>query len=532
MSLLADVDDADLVARSVAGSREAFGQIVARYQGPVCAVAYSATGSLALSEDIAQETFLVAWRRLGELREVTRLRSWLCGIARIQAASVRRREKREPSRTGDSIEGAIDVASRDPLPPDQAISREEQAILWSTLERIPASYREPLVLFYREHQSVESVAQALDLSEDVVRQRLTRGRKLLHERMLAVVEGALGRTAPGEAFTLGVVATLPASTAGAGLASVGTAASKGGAVAKSAMLGSLFVALAGPLTGAFGVWLSARGNLEAARTARERALARRQTVTLVAGAVTFSFGVAGLTAPLRFWAAHVAGLVTSTVVLVLAYAAWMAMLLVRATSEQRRVREEERRLHPEAFANEARATLGRKSATTFLGLPLWHVRLEVAPVGAGPVVAWIAVGDHAIGALAIGGSAVGLLGFGGLAVGVVSFGGASFGLLTLGGVAAGVFAIGSIAAGLVALGGVAFGWNGAAGAVALGRDYAGGALALAPHANDAAAAAFFARIHAGTLFRSTLFSLFVLTALALLWSFRRSRRRSRLSSSE
>ena len=96
MPPLAEVDDADLVAQSVAGSREAFGQIVARYQGPVCAVAYSATGSLALSEDVAQETFLIAWRQLRELREVTRLRSWLCGIARIQAANVRRREKREP----------------------------------------------------------------------------------------------------------------------------------------------------------------------------------------------------------------------------------------------------------------------------------------------------------------------------------------------------------------------------------------------------------------------------------------------------
>ncbi|HEY2510287.1 MAG TPA: sigma-70 family RNA polymerase sigma factor, partial [Polyangiaceae bacterium] len=379
MTPLADVDDADLVAQSVAGSREAFGQIVARYQGPVCAIAYSATGSLALSEDVAQETFLIAWRQLGDLREVTRLRSWLCGIARIQAANIRRREKREPARTGGSIDDAIDLASRDPLPPDQAISREEQAILWSTLERIPASYREPLVLFYREHQSVESVAQALDLSEDVVRQRLTRGRKLLHERMLAVVEGALGRTAPGEAFTLGVVATLPASTAGAALASVGAVASKGGAVAKSVAVGALFVGLLGPLLGAGGTWLGVRSNLEAVRTPRERAMVRRQTRTIVAGAVLFSLGVAGLVVPKAFWAAHLDGFVASTVGLVLGYAAWLAVVLARATSEQRRVREEERRLHPEAFVNDGRASIDWKSATTFLGLPLCHVRFDVAP---------------------------------------------------------------------------------------------------------------------------------------------------------
>ena len=46
---------------------------------------------------------------------------------------------------------------------EQTISREEEAILWRSLERIPEIYREPLVLFYREHQSAASVAQALDL---------------------------------------------------------------------------------------------------------------------------------------------------------------------------------------------------------------------------------------------------------------------------------------------------------------------------------------------------------------------------------
>ena len=52
--------DADLVAESLAGDRDAFGQIVARYQSLICSLAYSATGSLPRSEDLAQETFLAA----------------------------------------------------------------------------------------------------------------------------------------------------------------------------------------------------------------------------------------------------------------------------------------------------------------------------------------------------------------------------------------------------------------------------------------------------------------------------------------
>src|ERR1019366_8612407 len=97
----------------------------------------------------------------------------------------------------------------EPSPPEQAISKEEEAILWRSLERIPEIYREPLVLFYREHQSIEAVAQNLELSEDTVKQRLSRGRKLLHEQVLAFIEGALERTKPGKSFTLGVIAALP-----------------------------------------------------------------------------------------------------------------------------------------------------------------------------------------------------------------------------------------------------------------------------------------------------------------------------------
>jgi len=43
------------------------------------------------------------------------------------------------------------TAALEPLPPEQAMNREEEAILWRSLERMPEIYREPLVLFYRKH---------------------------------------------------------------------------------------------------------------------------------------------------------------------------------------------------------------------------------------------------------------------------------------------------------------------------------------------------------------------------------------------
>ena len=57
------ISDAVLVADCLAGQREAFGQIVARYQTLICSLAYSRTGSLSQSEDLAQETFIAAWKQ-------------------------------------------------------------------------------------------------------------------------------------------------------------------------------------------------------------------------------------------------------------------------------------------------------------------------------------------------------------------------------------------------------------------------------------------------------------------------------------
>src|SRR5438128_11815765 len=242
-----DPSDSELVTQSLAGNRDAFGWIVGRYQSLLCSLAYSATGSLSQSEDLAQETFVTAWKQLADLREPEKLRSWLCRISRNLTYDALRREGREPIHKAEPLEEVEESAAAEPLPSDYTISREEEAILWRSIERIPESYREPLVLFYREHQSVENVAAALDLSEDAVKQRLSRGRKLLHEQVLAFVEGALERTNPGKTFTLAVIASLPALGLSANAAAITVATAKSGSALKTAGAAGLLGALATPL---------------------------------------------------------------------------------------------------------------------------------------------------------------------------------------------------------------------------------------------------------------------------------------------
>lgn len=257
-----EMSDEELVGMSLAGDRNAFARIVVRYQTLICSLAYSATGSLTGSEDLSQETFLAAWRHLPELREPGKLRSWLCGIVRNLNHRALRTRSREPVHGARTLDEAQDTQAAGPLPRDQTISSEEEAILWRSVERIPDNYREPLILFYREQQSIERVAQVLDLSEDVVRQRLSRGRKLLQEEVATFVESALRRSAPSSNFSGSVMAALPLNV---GLAA-GAGAAKGGS-----LLSILSIPAAGLLASAVGTL----GIIRNARMADERQFKKR-----------------------------------------------------------------------------------------------------------------------------------------------------------------------------------------------------------------------------------------------------------------
>jgi hypothetical protein len=183
------------------------------------------------------------------------------------------------------LEDAHESPTAEALPSEQAVSREEEAILWRSLERIPENYREPLILFYREHRSIEHVAAELELSEDAVRQRLSRGRKLLQEEVQAFVENTLRRTAPGQVFSGAVLAALPlaagtTATVGASLGAKGTAAAKSG----------LLAAWLWPLLGIFAGFAAQWVMLGGGPSGRERRARRIGIIAAWIVVLVFSFG--------------------------------------------------------------------------------------------------------------------------------------------------------------------------------------------------------------------------------------------------
>lgn len=201
--------DASLVASSLAGNRDAFGQIVSRYQSSVCALAFSACGDMARSEDIAQEVFIAAWRQLATLREPAKFKQWLYGITRNLIHNTFRKSTRNPLSGAEPFEVECEQAYDAAKPDEELITKEEEIIVRHALFGLPAVFREAMVLYYRQDESIREVADTLSISEEAARQRLVRGRALLNERVASIVQHGLKRSGPAGVFTAGVIAALP-----------------------------------------------------------------------------------------------------------------------------------------------------------------------------------------------------------------------------------------------------------------------------------------------------------------------------------
>jgi RNA polymerase sigma factor (sigma-70 family) len=213
-----------LLRASLQGDTAAFEQIVLRYQAMVCAITYSATGRVETSEELAQETFLRAWQKLIQLQDLNKFRSWLCSIARNLIRDYLLHKSRQPIQSADLTQLPADKTT----PFDHLIKQEEEMILSQALMQIPEEFRESLVLYYRQGQSIKEVAESLDIPEATVRTRMHRGRQMLKDHVAGMVEKTLEKSGPTKKFSKAVMVAI-----GAGLAA-GTAATAGVSAAGAA----------------------------------------------------------------------------------------------------------------------------------------------------------------------------------------------------------------------------------------------------------------------------------------------------------
>lgn len=464
----ADLCDAALVAQSQDGERDAFSTLVHRHQSAACSVAYSICGDIRASEDLAQEAFLAAWQRLKEIKDAARFRAWICGIARNAALNFVRAKARKRETI---LDGERQTADHAALPDQAAITSEEVSILWSTLEKLPENYREPLVLFYREQQSVADVATALALSEDTAKQRLSRGRKLLRNALANKVVATLETTRPGSAFTIGVMSAIPPFAVGLGaVASASTvkAATAGGAgtIKGSAAIAGASVAgaMVSGAVGFFGFWIVRQywKTNKMPKDIRKKLLAAfyvQLALSVLFSAFIVWFSLAG-GYPLGRIGLSPALLLGGTIIAFIASVHALAIRAEKKTGDQL-----------SKTASQPNQSKRYRSRLSFAGLPLLSIAYgpdHSNQQKRGRARGWIAIGDIAIGGIAIGNVSIGPIAIGTLSIGILSIGGTAIGLASLG----------AIAAGMLALGGLALGWHSAIGGCAVSSEAALGGLAV------------------------------------------------------
>ena len=171
-------EDQAVVEKVLAGDTSAFEDLVRRWQGPLVNLAYRFCRDRGRAEEMAQEAFLRAYRSLDRWRRESTFSTWLFALAtNLYCSELRRLPVQtlvldhfaEPA-SPHAPDGRLEEESR-----DRAVRR--------AVYRLPAKYREVLILFYFHEMDVASTARSLGLREGTVKARLSRGRELLRSKL-------------------------------------------------------------------------------------------------------------------------------------------------------------------------------------------------------------------------------------------------------------------------------------------------------------------------------------------------------------
>lgn len=152
-------NDAELVAQTLAGDREAFGRLYDRHARWVRAVVLAVSSDWSAAEDMTQESFLRAYRKLASLREPDRVGPWLVGIAR-QVARERRRSLRRDRLQFGAPQPELACASNGEAAID---GRDQVERVMRRLGELPDDERLAVHAFYLEGQRAADAANRLEL---------------------------------------------------------------------------------------------------------------------------------------------------------------------------------------------------------------------------------------------------------------------------------------------------------------------------------------------------------------------------------
>jgi RNA polymerase sigma-70 factor (ECF subfamily) len=151
-------------------------ELVARHHAALYGYAYRLTGAAADAEDLTQQTFLIAQRKLAQLREPAAARSWLFTILRRCFSKTLRRNQ---PLLAENLQLNIENIPEE-IPIEASIDRQQ---LQRALDGLPPNYRLVLVMFFFEDCSYRQIAEQLEVPIGTVMSRLARAKARLRARL-------------------------------------------------------------------------------------------------------------------------------------------------------------------------------------------------------------------------------------------------------------------------------------------------------------------------------------------------------------
>lgn len=177
-------DDAQLVVRSLKQDHEAFGQLIDRHATAIVNLAYRMVGNRAEAEDLAQETFLSAFKALSTFRADSKFSTWLYRIASNKCKDWLRVKRPGQAQHDVDVEEVLDVHLAEERTPEHLLSQQQVAQeLEQAIQRLPPLYREAFILKHVEGLSYEEMQEILGVNSDTLKMRVYKGRVQLSREL-------------------------------------------------------------------------------------------------------------------------------------------------------------------------------------------------------------------------------------------------------------------------------------------------------------------------------------------------------------
>ncbi|MBL8074137.1 MAG: sigma-70 family RNA polymerase sigma factor [Nitrospira sp.] len=182
-----EVDDVQLVARSLKQDHEAFGQLIDRHSSRIVNLAYRMVGNRAEAEDLAQEAFLTAFKALSTFRADSKFSTWLYRIATNKCKDWLRAKRPGMGQQDVDIDETLDIHITEEQTPERLLSQQQVAQqLEQAIQRLPLLYREAFVLKHIEGMNYEEMEAILGVNSDTLKMRVYKGRLQLSRDLAAL----------------------------------------------------------------------------------------------------------------------------------------------------------------------------------------------------------------------------------------------------------------------------------------------------------------------------------------------------------